>query len=84
MKKFFVPLIAFVALMIGLAVFTLFLPAIHTQSQATEVEIGPTVESHYWGLSWIFSSDRLILYVIILLLIVFTVGYIWYKRRWGK
>ena len=84
MKKFFAPLFAFVILMVGLAALTLFFPTINNQTQQAEAQIGPGVESHYWGLHWAISSTRLIVYVIIFLLIVITVGVIWIKRKWGK
>ena len=84
MKKFFAPLFAFVVLMVALAGLTLFFPTINDQTQKAEAQIGPGVESHYWGLHWAISSTRLIVYVIIFLLIVITVGVIWIKRKWGK
>jgi len=84
MKKFFAPLIAFVVLMVALVGLTLFFPTINNQTQQAEAQIGSVVESHYWGLHWAISSSRLLLYVIIFLIIVFTVGVIWIKRKWGK
>jgi|GEM_PF-1685912 hypothetical protein len=84
MKRFFSPLIYFIVGMLGLAVLTLFFPAIHTQTTQAEARIGPTVESHYWGLHWAMSSTRLLIFVIIFLIIIFTVGVIWIKRKWGK
>ena len=83
-KKFFIPLIVFFWGMIGLAVLTLFLPNIHQQSQDAQAAIGEEVVSQYWGLDWIFSSDRLLIYVIVFLLIIFTVGAVWIKRKWGN
>ena len=84
MKKFFAPLLTFVVLMGVLALVTLFFPTIHDQTQKTEAQIGPTVESHYWGLHWAISSTRLLLYVGIFLSICFIVGVVWIKRKWGK
>ena len=84
MKKFFAPLFAFVVLMVALAGLTLFFHTINNQTQQAEAQIGSGVESHYWGLHWAISSTRLIVYVIIFLLIVITVGVIWIKRKWGK
>ena len=84
MKKFFAPLITFIVLMGFLALLTLFLPSIHTQTQAAESQIGPSVEAHYWGLHWAMSSSRLIIFAVVFLLILFIVGAVWIKRKWGK
>ncbi len=84
MKKFLSPLWYFVGGMIVLALLTLFYPAIHTQTQQTETQIGTEVESHYWGLHWALSSTRLILFLIIFMLVIFTVGVVWIRRKWGK
>ncbi len=84
MRQFFAPLIAFISLAFFLALLTLFFPAIHTQTQQAEAQIGSNVESHYWGLHWAMSSTRLLIYVIVFLLVIFTVGVIWIRRKWGK
>jgi hypothetical protein len=83
-RKFFAPLISFVVLMLALAGLTLFFPAIHNQTQHAETQIGSGVESHYWGLHWAISSTRLLIYIFIFLIIAFTVGVVWIKRKWGK
>ena len=84
MRRFFAPLIGFVIGMVGLAGITLFFPSINNQTQQAEAQIGPTVESHYWGLHWAMSSSRLLIYVFVFLIIIFTVGVIWIRRKWGK
>jgi hypothetical protein len=82
--KFLRPLWIFVLGMLFLAFSTLFYPAIMTQATQTQAEIGDTVASHYWGLSWGLASPRLIIFLTGLLMITFSALWWWVKRKWGQ
>lgn len=80
MIKWLAPLWAFIIGMVLLLCSTIFYPGISTALTGLDAQTS-SYQSHYWGLTWAIGSGRLLLFIIGLLVILFDVAYIWYKRR---
>ena len=63
MKKFLAPLGVFFAGMVLLLISTIFNPAIGNAVAATQAQIGDK-SATFWGLDWALNSERLIIFII--------------------
>jgi len=78
--KFFNPLLFFVVGMLLLAFSTIFYPFIAEAVDAT-ANATSAYSGEYWGLLWLYSSTRLLLFVFGLFAILLGVGIMWLRRK---
>jgi len=89
LKDFFMPIIGFAVMMLLLAFFLLFSPAISnsTDSMAGNVTAAhPTVATAIWGWPW-FSSGPVVVALVVLCFLgigLFAIGKAWIKNRYQR
>jgi hypothetical protein len=79
-KKFLAPLGIFIAGMVLLLVATVFNPAIGNAVATTQAQIGGK-SATFWGLDWAMNSERLLIFIISIALVLLSIFTAWLKRK---
>jgi hypothetical protein len=80
MWQFFSPLKIFIMGMVCTLLATIFFPGINTASTQAASDISGYA-SHYWALSAILTSTRLVIFIMCFMITLFLTGLAWYKRK---
>lgn len=73
MKEYFRPLFIFVGGNIGLLFLMLFMPALGTVQTGLETDLAAEIPT-FWGLSWVITSLRVLVFVFVEGLILYAVA----------